>query len=84
VKPPGNSGTVWEDYVLLKRRMLIQAGWPRETLLVTVVRNQTDEGHAILTVITDEGGYILDNQLKDISIWSGRLPLHQASIAVQP
>src|SRR5262249_6996714 len=25
-----------EDYVLLKRRMLIQAGWPREALLITV------------------------------------------------
>ena len=60
-----------EDYVLLKRRMLIQAGWPPETLLVTVVRNQTGEGHAVLTVITDEGDYILDSQIKDISIWSG-------------
>src|SRR5262249_3315941 len=28
-----------EDYVLLKRRMLVQAGWPREALLVTVVRD---------------------------------------------
>lgn len=26
-----------EDYVLLKRRILIQSGWPREALLVTVV-----------------------------------------------
>ena len=26
-----------EDYVLLKRRLLIQLGWPREALLVTVV-----------------------------------------------
>ena len=29
-----------EDYVLLKRRMLMQAGWPREALLITVVRDQ--------------------------------------------
>jgi predicted transglutaminase-like cysteine proteinase len=35
-----------EDYVLLKRRMLIQSGWPRAALLVTVVRDQTDKGHA--------------------------------------
>jgi predicted transglutaminase-like cysteine proteinase len=33
-----------EDYVLLKRRMLIQSGWPREALLVTVVRDQKQEG----------------------------------------
>ena len=39
-----------EDYVLLKRRMLIQSGWPREALLVTVMRNEQDEGPAVLTV----------------------------------
>ncbi len=27
-----------EDYVLMKRKMLIDAGWPREALLITVVR----------------------------------------------
>jgi len=53
-----------EDYVLLKRRMLIQSGWPREALLVTVVRNEKDEGHAVLTVTTDKGDYILDNENK--------------------
>jgi predicted transglutaminase-like cysteine proteinase len=42
-----------EDYVLLKRRMLIQSGWPREALLVTVVRDKKQEGHAVLTVTTD-------------------------------
>jgi predicted transglutaminase-like cysteine proteinase len=59
-----------EDYVLLKRRMLIQSGWPREVLLVTVVRDKKDEGHAVLTVITDKGDYILDNQNKNILLWS--------------
>jgi predicted transglutaminase-like cysteine proteinase len=32
-----------EDYVLLKRRMLIQSGGPREALLVTVVRHNNQE-----------------------------------------
>jgi predicted transglutaminase-like cysteine proteinase len=59
-----------EDYVLLKRRMLIQSGWPLEALLVTVVRNEKDEGHAVLTVTTDTGDYILDNQNKNILLWS--------------
>src|SRR5262245_50929089 len=27
-----------EDYVLLKRKLLMQAGWPRQALLITVVR----------------------------------------------
>src|SRR5258708_2286153 len=29
-----------EDYALLKRRMLIEAGWPREALLLTLVRGR--------------------------------------------
>jgi predicted transglutaminase-like cysteine proteinase len=59
-----------EDYVLLKRRMLLQAGWPREALLITVVRDRNNEGHAVLTVKTDKGDYILDNQAEDIVLWS--------------
>jgi predicted transglutaminase-like cysteine proteinase len=59
-----------EDYVLLKRRMLIQSGWPREVLLVTVVRDKRDEGHAVLTVTTDKGDYVLDNQNEEILLWS--------------
>jgi predicted transglutaminase-like cysteine proteinase len=58
-----------EDYVLLKRRMLIQSGWPPEALLVTVVRGNKDEGHAVLTVATDKGDYILDNQKEHILLW---------------
>ena len=59
-----------EDYVLLKRRMLIQAGWPREALLITVVRDKHGDGHAMLTVKTDKGEFILDNQNEQILLWS--------------
>src|SRR5215469_3987970 len=59
-----------EDYVLLKRRMLMRAGWPREALLITVVRDRKDEGHAVLTVKTDKGDFILDNQAENIVLWS--------------
>ena len=59
-----------EDYVLLKRRLLIEAGWPREALLITVVRDQAGEGHAVLTVKSDRGEYILDNQVSAIELWS--------------
>ncbi|EJW10309.1 hypothetical protein A33M_0246 [Rhodovulum sp. PH10] len=58
-----------EDYVLLKRRMLMDAGWPREALLVTVVRDHKDEGHAVLTVKTDKGEYVLDNQVEEVLPW---------------
>jgi predicted transglutaminase-like cysteine proteinase len=59
-----------EDYVLLKRRMLMQAGWPRQALLITVVRDTKGEGHAVLTVKTDRGEFILDNQNEEILLWS--------------
>ena len=58
-----------EDYVLLKRRMLIDAGWPREALLITVVRDGKGDGHAVLTVKTDRGELILDNQNAAIVPW---------------
>ena len=59
-----------EDYVLQKRKMLMQAGWPREALLITVVRDKNGDGHAVLTVKTNKGEYILDNQTDDIAVWS--------------
>jgi predicted transglutaminase-like cysteine proteinase len=59
-----------EDYVLQKRKMLIQAGWPREALLITVVRDKRSDGHAILTVKTDRGEFVLDNQTDQILLWS--------------
>jgi predicted transglutaminase-like cysteine proteinase len=58
-----------EDYVLLKRRLLIQSGWPRESLLITIVRDKKGEGHAVLTLTTDKGDYILDNQNDHIVLW---------------
>jgi predicted transglutaminase-like cysteine proteinase len=59
-----------EDYVLLKRKMLIDAGWPREALLITVVRDRKGEGHAVLTVKSDKGEFILDNQNESIVSWT--------------
>jgi predicted transglutaminase-like cysteine proteinase len=59
-----------EDYVLLKRRMLIEAGWPRSALLITVVRDRKGEGHAVLTVKTDKGEFVLDNQEEEVLLWS--------------
>jgi predicted transglutaminase-like cysteine proteinase len=59
-----------EDYVLLKRKMLLQAAWPRQALLITVVRDRNGDGHAVLTVKTDKGEFILDNQNPEILLWS--------------
>ncbi len=59
-----------EDYVLMKRKLLIDAGWPREALLITVVRDKKGEGHAVLTVKSDKGEFVLDNQNEDVVAWT--------------
>jgi predicted transglutaminase-like cysteine proteinase len=58
-----------EDYVLMKRQMLIERGWPASALLITVVRERSGEGHAVLTVRTDRGDFILDNQEANVLRW---------------
>jgi predicted transglutaminase-like cysteine proteinase len=59
-----------EDYVLEKRKRLIEAGWPRQALLVTVVRDRKGDGHAVLTVKTDRGDFVLDNQEARVKGWT--------------
>lgn len=58
-----------EDYVLLKRHRLMAAGWPASSLLITVVLDEKSEGHAILTVRTVSGDFILDNKNDEIKLW---------------
>lgn len=58
-----------EDYVLEKRRVLMNLGWPASALLITVVRDRAGDGHAVLTVVTDRGDLILDNQAPEIVRW---------------
>jgi predicted transglutaminase-like cysteine proteinase len=59
-----------EDYVLLKRRMLAEQGISLANLLITVVRKPDGEGHAVLTVRTSQGDYILDNLSETIKLWT--------------
>lgn len=59
-----------EDYVLEKRRELARRGWPHSSLLITVVLDKEGGGHAVLTVVTDRGEFILDNQTDLILPWS--------------
>src|SRR5262245_45649295 len=58
-----------EDYVLLKRKRLIALGWPPSALLITVVRDERGDGHAVLTARTQQGDFILDNKTDEIKIW---------------
>jgi predicted transglutaminase-like cysteine proteinase len=59
-----------EDYALLKRKMLIEEGFPRQALLMTVVKDKNNEGHAILSVKTDRGDYVLDNLSDAVKPWN--------------
>jgi predicted transglutaminase-like cysteine proteinase len=59
-----------EDYVLLKRRKLIESGFSPADLLITVVLQQNGDGHAVLTVRTDRGDFILDNMRSKVLLWS--------------
>jgi predicted transglutaminase-like cysteine proteinase len=58
-----------EDYALVKRRLLLAAGFPQAALLMTVVRDDNMDGHAILTVRTDRGDIVLDNMSDDLHLW---------------
>ncbi|MDB5509965.1 MAG: transglutaminase family protein cysteine peptidase [Hyphomicrobiales bacterium] len=66
---PTNGFGDCEDYVLLKRKMLIEEGFPRQALLVTVVKDEQGEGHAVLTVKTSKGEFVLDNLNDDVKRW---------------
>lgn len=58
-----------EDFQLLKRKKLVQSGVPRRALLMTVVLDEHNEGHAVLMVRTDRGDLILDNKRDAILSW---------------
>jgi predicted transglutaminase-like cysteine proteinase len=59
-----------EDYALLKRKILIEKGFSAGALLMTVVIDREGAGHAVLTVVTDRGDYVLDNQDETILPWT--------------
>ena len=59
-----------EDFALYKRKLLIDAGFPRQALLMTVVRDHNGDGHAILTVKTSRGEFVLDNLADKIKPWT--------------
>ncbi len=59
-----------EDYALLKRHMLMERGFSAADLLITVVRKPDGEGHAVLTLRTADGDYVLDNLEDQVVAWT--------------
>lgn len=58
-----------EDYALTKRKNLIEKGLPASALRIAIVRTPKGEGHAVLTVSTDRGDYVLDNLTDEVKNW---------------
>jgi len=67
---PDNGFGDCEDYALEKRRRLMALGVPAGDLLMTVVRQPNGDGHAVLTVRTSQGEYVLDNLESRVALWS--------------
>jgi len=59
-----------EDYQLVKRKKLAEAGFPRRALRMTVVIDELGLGHAVMMVRTDRGDFILDNKHDAVLPWS--------------
>ncbi len=55
-----------DDYVLAKRKMLMLLGIPEPALRIAVVLTRSRVRHAVLTVVTDRGDYVLDNRRSEI------------------
>ncbi|MGK9052063.1 transglutaminase-like cysteine peptidase [Neorhizobium sp. CSC1952] len=58
-----------EDYALQKRKELAARGFALSDLLMTVVRKPDGEGHAVLTLRTADGDFILDNLDNEVKPW---------------
>lgn len=71
--PQDNIGDC-EDFVIEKRRRLMDRGWPEESLLITLVKKHVPDfagrtAHAVLTVRTAQGDYVLDNEIRSAVPW---------------
>jgi len=59
-----------EDYALAKLRRLMALGWPRADLRIATCWDETGGYHAVLTVDTDHGCYVLDNRQPGLVPWA--------------
>lgn len=59
-----------EDYVLMKRKLLVERGWPTSALLIAVVFDEVGDGHAVLIARTTHGDFTLDNKTDEIRLWN--------------
>lgn len=58
-----------EDYALAKRKALMERGFPTDALRLAICEVPGAGGHAVLTIDTDLGCYVLDNIASDVVPW---------------
>jgi predicted transglutaminase-like cysteine proteinase len=58
-----------EDFALLKKKLLIEAGLPGRMLLLATALNRQAESHAVLVLRLPTGDVILDNLTSDARPW---------------
>jgi predicted transglutaminase-like cysteine proteinase len=58
------------DYALTKRQELIDAGLPERALRIAIVITPRENRHAVLTVTTDRGDFVLDNLNNTVKPWT--------------
>jgi predicted transglutaminase-like cysteine proteinase len=59
-----------EDYALEKRRQLLAKGFPASALLLAVVNDANNTGHAVLVARTEKHDYVLNNLTDKIVTWT--------------
>jgi predicted transglutaminase-like cysteine proteinase len=67
--PGGYAAGDCKDYVLEKRRALVEAGLSPSMLSIAIVRTHRRETHAVLLVATDRGELVLDSLSSSIRPW---------------
>lgn len=59
-----------KTYAVAKLRDLVDHGLPRGALHLAILRTETGDGHAVLTVDTSRGTYVLDNRYPEPAPWA--------------
>lgn len=66
---PTARGGDCEDFALLKKKLLVQAGVNPRRLLIATVLDRDRNAHAVLVLRTEEGDFVLDNLDDRILHW---------------
>ena len=66
---PTARGGDCEDFALLKKKRLIEAGLDPQMLLVATVLDRNRDAHAVLVMRTVQGDFVLDNLRDEVLHW---------------